>query len=138
MGRFSRGKGYDETTNNGQPDHFGDVLTERDAICSSLEFADSGCVHLNSGILNKLAFLIAEGGKHRGVTVQGIGRDKLGRITYRTLTLKLNRSSGLVATANGMVESCNDLATAGVAMINQANCSALQGSVNAVGLASGS
>jgi cell division protein FtsL len=44
--------------------------------------ADSGGVHINSGVLNKAAYLMSEGGTHEGVTVpHGIGRDKL-RILY--------------------------------------------------------
>ena len=59
----------------------------------------NGCVHFNSGVLNKLAYLISEGGEHKGQTVAGIGRQKLARIAYRALTTKLNATSSLVHAA---------------------------------------
>ncbi|MEM5660764.1 M4 family metallopeptidase [Bacillus cereus] len=34
-------------------------------------------VHFNSSIINKVAYLIAKGGTHNGVTVKGIGEDKM-------------------------------------------------------------
>ncbi|MFZ5442301.1 MAG: M4 family metallopeptidase [Myxococcota bacterium] len=46
---------------------------------------DFGFVHTNSGIHNKVAYLIADGGTHRGVTVAPIGRDKTWRLFYSTL-----------------------------------------------------
>jgi len=138
MGRFNRAQGYNGTTNDGQPDHYADVVSERDAICNSLVLFDNGCVHINSGILNKLAHLIAEGGRHRGATVDGIGREKLARLVYRALTLKLNQSSNLAAAANGFAESCDDLVSADVAGFRRSDCAAVRAAVNAVGLAAGS
>ncbi len=47
--------------------------------------SDSGGVHTNSSILNKAAFLIAEGGTHPDtgfVGVPGIGRTKMGKLYY--------------------------------------------------------
>ncbi|PHF36055.1 peptidase M4, partial [Bacillus pseudomycoides] len=38
---------------------------------------DNGGVHFNSSIINKVAYLIAKGGTHNGVTVKGIGEDKM-------------------------------------------------------------
>ena len=71
------------------------MLTEDDQQCASTAYNDNGCVHFNSGILNKFAYLISEGGTHRGVAVNGIGRYKLARITYRAMTAALSQSSGL-------------------------------------------
>ncbi len=44
-----------------------EVLTADDQQCGSTAYKDNGCVHFNSGILNKFAYLISEGGTHRGV-----------------------------------------------------------------------
>ena len=49
----------------GQPDHMNDYLNTGD---------DNGGVHTNSGIPNKAAFLIAAGGTHSGIVVNGIGK----------------------------------------------------------------
>ena len=47
---------------------------------------DYGGVHINSGIPNKAAFLIAAGGTHNGITVSGIGRTKAAKLYYEVLT----------------------------------------------------
>lgn len=46
-------------------------------------YDDNGGLHTNSAIINKAAYLLAEGGTNYGVTVPGIGRDKIGAIYYR-------------------------------------------------------
>ena len=48
-------------------------------------FSDSGGVHINSGIPNKAAFLITDGGQHNGFIVNGIGRAKAQRLYYDVL-----------------------------------------------------
>lgn len=59
-----------------QPDRYADRYTGT---------GDNGGVHTNSGISNKAAYLISEGGTHYGVTVTGIGKAKLGAIAYHSL-----------------------------------------------------
>jgi Zn-dependent metalloprotease len=120
--------------NRGQPDNYLDVLTPDDAQCGSTAYNDNGCVHFNSGILNKFAFLISEGGMHRGITVTGIGRYKLARITYRAMTVGLNQSSTLSQAANAFVESCYELAGAEIAGIIPADCEQVVSSQRAVAL----
>ncbi|EOQ04743.1 LPXTG-domain-containing protein cell wall anchor domain [Bacillus cereus VDM021] len=55
---------------------------------------DNGGVHFNSSIINKVAYLIAKGGTHNGVTVKGIGEDKMFDIFYYANTDELNMTSG--------------------------------------------
>jgi Zn-dependent metalloprotease len=120
--------------NRGQPDHYSEVLTPDDQQCGSTAYQDNGCVHFNSGILNKFAYLISEGGLHRGVTVTGIGRYKLGRITYRAMTVGLNQSSTLGHAANAFVESCFELASAELGGIIPSDCEQVLAAQKAVGL----
>jgi len=120
--------------NRGQPDHYSDVLTPDDPQCGSTAYQDNGCVHFNSGILNKFAYLISEGGTHRGVTVQGIGRYKLARITYRAMTVGLNQSSTLAHAANAFVEGCFELAGAELGGLIPSDCDQVVASQKAVGL----
>ncbi|MBN8912310.1 MAG: M4 family metallopeptidase [Rhizobiales bacterium] len=120
--------------NRGQPDSYADVLTPDDLQCGSTAYNDNGCVHFNSGILNKFAFLISEGGTHRGITVTGIGRTKLARVTYRAMTVGLNQSSTLSQAANAFVESCYELASAEIADIVPADCDQVVASQRAVAL----
>ncbi len=124
--------------NRGQPDNYGDVLTAADAQCASTAYQDNGCVHFNSGILNKFAYLIAEGGNHRGVAVAGIGRYKLSRIAYRTMTVGLNQSSGLLEASNAFVEACYELSSAKIGGIATGDCEQVLAAQRAVGLTVGS
>jgi Zn-dependent metalloprotease len=54
---------------------------------------DSGGVHINNGILNKAAFLISDGGTHKGFNITGIGRDKMARLYYTVLTSRLTSNA---------------------------------------------
>lgn len=130
---FSKDKDFD-TGNRGQPEHWDEFVRRVDPMCTSLLAEDNGCVHINSGIINKMAWLIADGGTHRGVTVTGIGRDKLARIVYRSLTTHLNKGSGLQDTASAFAESCEELARNKLGDVVAADCTQVQNAVRSVGL----
>lgn len=66
-------------------------------------------VHKNSGIINKTAYLIAEGGTHYEVTVNGIGRDKMGKVFYRANTQYLTESATFSQARQALVQSAADL-----------------------------
>ncbi|WJV30260.1 M4 family metallopeptidase [Rossellomorea sp. AcN35-11] len=68
----------------GDPDHYSVRYTGTQ---------DNGGVHINSGIGNKAAYLLSQGGTHYGVNVTGIGTAKTGAIYYRALTQYLTPSS---------------------------------------------
>jgi Zn-dependent metalloprotease len=125
-------------TNRGQPDHYSDYVKRDDPLCETTGDYFNGCVHFNSGILNKFAFLISEGGPHRGVEVQGIGRAKLGKIAYRALTTQLNASSGLIQAADAFVQSCQELAAANAAGITGDDCGQVGLARSATGLVNSS
>ncbi|WP_420850644.1 M4 family metallopeptidase [Peribacillus deserti] len=84
----------------GDPDHYSKRYTGT---------ADNGGVHTNSGIINKAAYLIGAGGTHYGVTVQGIGVDKLGAIFYRANTIYLTSSSTFSQARAALIQSAADL-----------------------------
>jgi hypothetical protein len=69
---------------NGDPDHVDMLCTSTNDFCGWA--ADSGGVHTNSGVPNKVAFLIAAGGTHKGITVSGIGRTKTASLYLEVLT----------------------------------------------------
>ncbi|MEH7061992.1 M4 family metallopeptidase [Bacillus wiedmannii] len=60
---------------------------------SDLNGEDNEGVHFNSSIINKVAYLIAQGGTHNGVTVNSIGEDKMFDIFYYANTDELNMTS---------------------------------------------
>jgi len=71
--------------------------------------ADSGGVHTNSGVFNKAAVLMADGGTFNGFTVQGIGVEKMVRVHYRALTVYLTPASTLLANYLSLNQACLDL-----------------------------
>nr|WP_084157821.1 M4 family metallopeptidase [Bacillus manliponensis] len=84
----------------GYPDHYSKryVGTE-----------DNGGVHINSSINNKAAHLVAEGGTHYGVTVEGIGREATERIYYQALTKYLTANSSFSMMRQAAIQSAEDL-----------------------------
>jgi len=84
-----------------QPDHMDNFVTPNasgsalDQACASAQNQDNGCVHINSGIPNKAAYLMAAGGTHGGITVAALagGRTDMGKIWYLAQTTYLTSSS---------------------------------------------
>jgi bacillolysin len=89
-----------DPTAQGDPDHYSVRYTGT---------GDNGGVHINSGIVNKAAYLLSEGGTHYGVTVSGIGKDKMGEVFYRSLTQYLTPSSTMSQLRTAAVQSATDL-----------------------------
>ena len=84
-----------------QPDHMTDKYTGAQ---------DHGGVHINSGIMNKAAYLIATGGTHRGIRIcEGLGNDVLGLLYYQTLTTHLVSSSDFSDMRDAVLDSLDDL-----------------------------
>lgn len=69
---------------------------------------DYGGVHTNSGVGNKAAFLIVEGGTFNGRTITGIGWDKAIHIYYQA-ELTLTSTSDYRRLANTLWTACNGL-----------------------------
>lgn len=83
-----------------------------DAMPPRMITADNGGVHTNSGIHNKVAFLLAEGGVHRAIEIQGIGRIKMGRLMFN-LMRTLPRSAQMNDARNQAVAIAERWARAG-------------------------
>jgi Zn-dependent metalloprotease len=90
------------------PPAFGDPDKVSDYRCKDPS-DDHGGVHTNSGIPNKAAYLMAQGGSHNGRNVVPIGRDKMGLVQYRALSVYLISPSGFVDNYNALNQSCDDL-----------------------------
>ncbi|MGV9943127.1 M4 family metallopeptidase [Streptomyces sp. NPDC003401] len=83
-------------------------------------------VHYSSGVANHFAFLLAEGSGTRtvngvtynsptsnGSTLTGIGRDKLGKIWYRALTVYMTSSTNYAGARTATLNAARDLYGAG-------------------------
>lgn len=77
----------------GQPDHMDDYMRLAPNELPDPDKNDNGYVHYNSGIPNKAAYLIVEGGVFHGITVAGIGREKAEQIYYLALTVYLSSAT---------------------------------------------
>ncbi|MGG2065219.1 M4 family metallopeptidase [Bacillus sp. S14(2024)] len=109
-----------DPTKYGDPDHYSKRYTGT---------SDNGGVHTNSSIINKAAYLLANGGTHYGVTVNGIGKDKVGTIYYRANTLYLTQSTTFSQARAALVQAAADLYGA-----NSAEVTAVKQSYDAVGV----
>lgn len=105
-----------------QPDSTGSALYEPDPT-----YADNGGVHTNSGVGNKTAYLISQGGTFNGQTITGIDAGDPSLTRTATLYLDVIRSlpSGADYAVLGRVldQSCADLQAVGE--LSAANCTAV-------------
>ncbi|MGG2067200.1 M4 family metallopeptidase [Bacillus sp. S14(2024)] len=109
-----------DPTKYGDPDHYSKRYTGT---------SDNGGVHTNSSIINKAAYLLANGGTHYGVTVNGIGNDKVAAIYYRANTVYFTQSTTFSQARAGLVQAAADLYGA-----NSAEVAAVNQSYDAVGV----
>ncbi|MDL1934378.1 hypothetical protein FBQ80_02105 [Candidatus Brocadia sp. AMX2] len=78
----------DNPPRGNQPDHMDDFVvpdsngSNLDKRCYDSNDRYNGCVHFNSGIPNKAAYLMSEGGTHHGIAVQGMGLFNVGKVFY--------------------------------------------------------
>lgn len=104
-----------------QPDHMRDYVypnaggSALDQSCNAAPGQDNGCVHYNSGIPNKAAYLMMVGGYHNGVSVQPIdatlttAQDEVGKIFYLASTTYLTNSSDFHAAKLATEDAAADL-----------------------------
>ena len=81
---------------------------------------DAGGVHTNSGVNNKAAFLITDGGTFNGRTVTGLGAAKTARIYYEVETAMLTSASDYADLGSALPQACTNLV--GTAGITAADC----------------
>ncbi len=89
-------------TSDDDPDHYAERYTGT---------ADSGGVHINSGIGNKAFYLAAVGGTHHrsGVTTTGTGTTNAARIWYRALTVYMTSSTNFSGARTATLNAATDL-----------------------------
>lgn len=89
-----------------------------DRMGSSLYYEgteDNGGVHTNSGVGNKAAFLITDGGTFNGQTIAGLGLTKAAKIFYRVQTSLLTSTADYADLGDALYQAClNLVGTSGI------------------------
>ncbi len=118
-----------------QPDRMTSKLYTND---SEYGYYDGGGVHTNSGVGNKTAYLISQGGTFNGQTITGIdaGDPGLGKtaVLYFDAMHALVSGSDYANLADALDQTCQDLVTGGVAGFTAADCATVQAAVLATEL----
>lgn len=91
-----------DPTRFGDPDRMGSPLYHTASW-------DNGGVHINSGVGNKAAYLMVDGGVFNGRQIQPIGLAKAAQIFYRAQTHLLFSSSDYLDLYNALNQACQDL-----------------------------
>ena len=119
------GRDMEDPTLFGSPDRMTSPLYAAD-----LDEFDNGGVHDNSGVNNKAAFLITDGGTFNGQTVTGIGLSKAARVYYEAATHLLTSASDYADLHNALQQACANLV--GTGGITAASCTQVRKAVTAV------
>jgi bacillolysin len=110
------------------------IFNDPDSMQSSLYAADAGendngGVHTNSGVNNKAAFLLTDGGALNGKTVTGLGINKVARIYYEAQTNLLTSASDYQDLHALLQQACTNLS--GTSGITAADCQEVKDAVDA-------
>lgn len=124
-GVFSAGG---ELRNMQNPGVFGDPDRMQSPNYHSDE-TDSGGVHINSGVNNKAAYLMTDGGTFNGKTVTGLGITKVAKIYYEVQTNLLTSASDYNDLYGALQQACTNLT--GTSGITAANCQEVKDAVDA-------
>jgi Zn-dependent metalloprotease len=93
-----------------RPPRFGDPDDMSKFVITS---SDSGGVHTNCGIPNKVAFLLMAGGTHNGVRVLGLGKAKTGQLYFDVMKNWLNSNASFASQRNVTLAAATTLAATG-------------------------
>jgi hypothetical protein len=106
----------------GQPDRMTSLAWDPDTV----GYPDNGGVHTNSGVGNKAAFLISQGGTFNGQTIAGIdGADtsltKTAELYYDVI-VRLTQGSDYANLADVLEQTCQDFVNGGLNGFTQDDC----------------
>ncbi len=104
-----------------------DKMTSSYYACGT---SDNGGVHTNSGVGNKLVYLLVDGGSFNGQTVTIIGMTKTAKIYYEAATNMLTSGSDYADLATGLSQACQSLI--GTASITSSDCQQVDSAIQAV------
>ena len=70
---------------------------------------DNGGVHINSGVNNKAAYLMVEGGTFNGRTILGIGMDRTAAVYYAAQVNHLTMGANYNDLYYALLQACQNL-----------------------------
>lgn len=108
-----------------------DRMTSPNYTCD-LNEEDNGGVHTNSGVANKAAYLITDGGTFNGKTISGLGIAKAAQIFYKAQTSLLTSASDYLDLYNALQQACSLLV--GTNGITTADCAQVKNALDAVAM----
>lgn len=91
--------------------------------------SDNGGVHYNSGVNNKAAYLMTDGGSYNGQRVTGLGATKVAAIYYETLTGLLTSASDYQDLGRALRQACKNVT--GTKGITRTDCVSVDRAVRA-------
>ena len=109
------------------------MMGDPDKMSSPLYYnfsSDNGGVHFNSGINNKAAYLMTDGGTFNGYTVNGLGLAKVADIYYEAQTNLLTSGSDYADLHTALNQACQNLT--GIDGITSTDCQDVQAAIDAV------
>ncbi len=109
------------------------AYNDPDKVTSALYYkgtADSAGVHTNSGVNNKAAYLMTDGGTFNNKTVRGLGIPKVAKIYYEVQTKLLTSGSSYNDLYNALNQGCSNLV--GTAEIIADDCQQVRNATDAV------
>ncbi len=86
------------------------------------DLGDEGGVHSNSGVNNKAAYLMTDGGVFNGYTIGALGSTKVAKIYYHAMTNYLLSGSDYFDLGVSLNASCTDLLTGGLDSFVTTDC----------------
>jgi bacillolysin len=91
---------------------------------------DNGGVHTNSGLNNKAAYLMTDGGTFNGYTITGLGITKVAKIYYEAQTNLLTSGADYADLYDALFQACTNLI--GTAGITSGDCQQVRNATLAV------
>lgn len=101
-------RSMDDPPARSNPDRLGSTLVTA-PTGSPNRGNDRGGVHNNSGIINKLCFLLTDGGSFNGYAISGLGMTKVVNLFYEVNAHLLNAAADYTDLCNALKQAANNL-----------------------------
>jgi hypothetical protein len=117
--------------NYGQPDKMSSGLYNEGDCANFVSECDAGYVHQNSGVANKAAYLMVDGGTFNNKTVTALGMSKTGAVFYEAQVHLLTSGADYADLYNALYQGCLNL-IGGALGITSGDCAEVRDATDAV------